>query len=372
MDVRILVVDRKTQRMKYQFTCSKWNVEYDILSSTQSSFMVDSFNNYDNINTGDFLICKSVGERFKPTTKDTTWLITYYRPMYIGLIDSFEDLKITTRPLTEIFNMSLPLKAVWKDDNPSIFVRKIATDYCLTTDRYLGDFTIYSVDGNIDWSIVQDKPAVYNFLTMLQNLYKTTQFFVKPVGYSYDPGPKHFAFGLVTVQAGETDHVYFLDKNHYFSNVSVYIRPENVGNANAIRILYNDVLYSYYLTEDDRIVTDPSDKKLHTPVSKIGYVMEDPPSSSTSTEAPPTPAEVARRELKTQTYQHEITFEVSYDYPQVDYITTLGEGVTISYHGKRYKSVVTKWSASSDKDTFEITCGNVRSTLQFALDETYE
>jgi len=368
-----MVIDRITDLLKYQFTCSKWEIDNDILTSTQSTFMVDNFSNYDHISNGDFVIVKSVGETFRPTTQVQTFS-DYYSCMYIGLVDSFEDLKITTRPLTEIYNISVPIQQVWKAANPSIFVKQITDSYVLTADRYLTNVKMFQLEGDIDWSIVQDKPKEYNLTSLLQNLYKTTQFSIQPLGFSYNRTNKKFGFALLAHQGGTSKDVYYLDRNNYFAKPSIYVRPENVGNSNSIMILYKNIYYTFYLTEKNEITNDYTNVDVHKPVSKIGYVYTEPTTKSTTADAEPepTPEEIAKRELKTQTYQHEITFEVDYRYPKIEEITDLGHKVIIGYQGKRYDSVVTKWSAKSEDQNFSITCGNVRSTLQFAIDETYD
>lgn len=370
MDLRLTFVDRATYTVKFITNCYNWSLEKDVIASVQSKFTLGGSNVKDLVNVGDFVIAKSIGEWIYPTQpSDRSYEWT--KALYIGVIEATENDSVSASQMTNLYNITIPITNYWNGQNPSKFIGTLTNDV-LSYDRYLGPIQWADIDNQYrHFSIRQDKLATYNVETVLSNIFKTTQYLTTCIGYKYNVTTRTLEFAMGSYRNLNNFGTLLLSHNSKVMNPSVYVRPENVGNPNAILLSYNNSRSTYYLTEDNRIVTNANDLKIHKPVSKTGYVYISPEHTQKG-EIEPTPTEIATRELKVQQYQHEIKFDIKSDYGLLYNLLDLGANITLQYNGIKYQSIITNWSATSTSDFFNITCGNVRSTLQFALDGTYE
>lgn len=369
MDLRITIVSRSSYTVQKVFNCYDWSIARDTIASVQSKFSFAGNETGYDIAVGDFVIAKSIGEWIYPTQPHEL-AASWTKALYIGVVEAVENSEVSASEMNSLYNISIPITSSWNGANPSNFIESISTDV-LTADRYLDDVTYLVTDTSYqNFHIQQDKIASYNVETVLSNLFKTTQFMTTCLGYKYDPVNGKLIFAMSSYKNLTDFGNLLLSHNSKVMNASIYIRPENVGNPNALLLQYNKYRYTYYLTEKGAIVTN-SDTTVHLPVSKMGYVYTSPETLQEG-EREPSPTDIAMRELKIQKYQHEITFDIKSDYSQLYRLLNIGSTITLQYSGHRYPSIITKWEANSKSDFFTITCGNVRSTLQFALDGTYE
>ena len=370
MDLRITIVSRSSYTVQKVFNCYDWSIARDTIASVQSKFSFAGNEAGYDIAVGDFVIAKSIGEWIYPTQPHEL-AASWTKALYIGVVEAVENSEVSASEMNSLYNISIPIKNTWSGTNASNFIDSLSDDV-LTTDRYLTNVNYVVVDkSERRFRVQQDKTAAYNVETVISNLFKTTLFMTTCLGYKYWSYNGSISFAMTSYRNTQNFGNLLLSHNSKVMNASIYIRPENVGNPNALLLQYNDLRYTYYLTESGSIITSYSTGEVHRPVSKTGYVYTSPETLQEG-EVEPTPIEIAARELKVQKYQHEIKFDIKSDYNRLYNLLDLGSTITLQYKGSRYPSIITKWEANSKSDFFTITCGNVRSTLQFALDGTYE
>ena len=97
IDLTCYICERKTGLVKSVFKCSEWEINRDYLTNEQSSFTT-----FETISAmkGDFLIAKKVGNSKIVKEEYITWT----KPFYLGVIDSFEDNAINVCDLYSISN----------------------------------------------------------------------------------------------------------------------------------------------------------------------------------------------------------------------------------------------------------------------------
>lgn len=123
------------------------------------------------------------------------------------------------------------------------------------------------------------------------------------------------------------------------------------------------VLATYYLTEENNVVTNANDSKIIKPTrSKVNIY------DTTQTNAP-TYAQVAASELKSSFYSHEITVDASINNRMINmHNIRTGLLATIYYDDRTYKSVLSGYEYEEGGDTIQLKFGNIRSRISELLE----
>ncbi|MBJ7694277.1 hypothetical protein C6P08_06830 [Weissella confusa] len=172
------------------------------------------------------------------------------------------------------------------------------------------------------------------------------------------------------------DGVRNIKNNIYtFLNWNVYFTPVRSNSANHL-VIYSKgeqsmedakPLSVWYLTQDNELVQDPSDKVWRPTRTRVAFY--DLPSKEGEEDRRPTYQEIAADMLRGNHYSHEITFDVTQENEFLnwdDYF--MGLKYNIVYDGSMYKSVLTGWRYSSEGRFIQLRFGNVRSRFSELLD----
>lgn len=123
------------------------------------------------------------------------------------------------------------------------------------------------------------------------------------------------------------------------------------------------VLATYYLTTDNEVTTNVNDTKIIKPTrSKVNIY------DKTQTNAP-SYEQVAKSELKSSFYSHEINVSASVDNAMINmHNIKVGLLATIYYNDRIYKSVLSGYEYEEGSDTIDLKFGNIRSRISELLE----
>jgi hypothetical protein len=372
MLVNIIVIDRKTSKVKKVASSAQWEINCDYLSSQTSTFTLKEIIPDSQILQGDFLIVKFFGERWVPTTKvrfEDSYNKNEFTAPYYGIVDAYSQHVITCRMLRDVMNTTGIAYTSSKESivNPIYYMNVMFARYVQRTGMYLDNWTLPQ-QGNVaykTWSLPLEEPTSVNLLDLATRLFKDIQMHYDVFSYWRDNDATiHWR-----IQAGYLLYkiTVIADDTKLVANPSVYVRAANYGVPNAIRIQdasSNPGVFDDFYLQTDGTVVQSITSLVTTPLIPTAYYYD-----STKMSTPiPSHKDIAVKELATQEYQHEISFDVNLDVASnpSDYLQ-LGREINIRVSGVTYNSVISSYKLTSTSPWATITCGNIRSNLQTLL-----
>ena len=364
MLLNLLVVDRASHKIKVVTTSSDWTLTDDKLSAATSSFTLSEYVADTDISAGDLLIAKMESEKYVPTTIDTSG---YAHALYYGVVDSYSEKKLTTRQIMGVANVDC---IAYSGKNPATWLENIWSNWVARPGSLLDNFVVHTGALSISgWTITFEKPTESNVLTLLTDIFKSNQIVMDCVGYTFDDSTGVVTFHIQAWQdtVSNSNWVIPADNTSQVADYDAYIQPANVGTANAVRV--QDIsktqgTYTDYYLHANGTVNTTLDSTVNQPVSGTAYLYD----ASTLTNPKPTMAALAKQELATQDYQHEVTMSYSLENGDGSNALSLGHYVKIRRQGKTLASVLTSYSLESDSAWATLSCGNIRTKLAVALD----
>lgn len=371
MIINLLVVNRETSKLRLVTSSSDWEVNTDYLSSPTSTFTLSDKIADTDIKTGDFIIGKLSGEKYWPTRTEETGNGPITHAFYYGMVDAYEDQKLTCRSIRDLVNMTGVIYSSSAEglNNPAAYVNMLFYRY-VKKSGYQTDHIAIDVPNNVawagkSWALTLDKPTQSNVLDVATDIFKDVQACADITGYSMD------SVGVITFYmsfwlGGSGNFSVNADDSSKIHNFAAYIKEANYGVPNCLLLQDSAKVHGtfdiYYLTQSGTITqTLTSDVK--QPVVPTSYYFD----QASQTDPKPTKADVAADQLKVQYYQHEISMDVSFDHRNLLKLTTLGMGLTIVSRAKMYPSIITGYTVKSSSRWATINCGNIRTNLQTAL-----
>jgi hypothetical protein len=138
----------------------------------------------------------------------------------------------------------------------------------------------------------------------------------------------------------------------------LYIINKNTNNSEI-----PNILSTWYLNRDGNLTQDKNDN-VRFPTRHKAFVYDNADPDK------PTYLEVARSELSSQNYAHEISFDIRKDNKLIDIKDLeIGKLVDIVYNDTMYKSVLTGYVYNPINEFMTLRFGHVRSTMQSMFDD---
>lgn len=362
--LHISVLDRLTLQTKYSKQCAVWEIQRDYLGNSASHFTLKG--DYE-VKNGDFLLAK-----FASGELATYNNVGRLAPLFFGVIGSSENkqkqigiTQINAFDILQLLDIEFP--ATYKSgNNVQTHLKSLIQLYLL---QYLGSqLPPISVDvagaGISHLYQPSDPPTATNLTEYAINIFKKygVSCTVKELRRRADG-----RLVLDTRIEKPKGHLRFKNNVSHFMNWSVYVTPANAEGSNHLLIVDKKtknseqplVLAQYFLGDDGSISQDRNAVKSHKLFKTKVYIYD------TEQEDKPTYDDVARSELATSSYSHEISFDIPYD-SDICRLSDLriGTDSTIYYDKQQYPSILTGYSLSSKSDYISLKFGNVRSTLK--------
>lgn len=364
MLLNLLVVDRTTHKVKVVTSSTNWELTDDKLSAATSSFMLQHDVDSTDILAGDFLIAKVEAEKFFPTVIDTAG---YAHALYYGVVDSYSEKKLTTRQIMGVANVDC---IAYTGNNPATYLTNLWNRWVARPGSKLENFSISTSGLRVSgWTITFDKPTKSNVLTLLTDIFKSNQIVLDCVGYTFNDTTGVVTFHISAWQdkVANTNWVIPADNTSQVNNYDPYIQPANVGIPNACRV--QDIskaegTYTDYYLHKNGAVNTTLDSTVAQPVSSTAYLYN----AASLSKPKPSMLDLAKQQLKTRDYQHEITMSYSLENGYPDKAVSLGHYIKIRYQGKTLQSVLTSFALTSDSNWATLSCGNIRTKLAVVLD----
>lgn len=310
----------------------------DEINEEASSFTMDK---YVSVKTGDFLLAKYI-----PSGKFA----------YFGVITSQEDEKISCKSLLSLADSEIPTARV-SGDSYEEHIRRLIEYYLLNDPtKQLKDILDVKAESATSHSYQATDTNKHKLSAYILNGFK--KYNVK--WYFKGIQNRKIYTGIRAVN----ESIYIKDNSSEFSDWDVFVQAPGAGNENKLLIVDKAmkdiekpiILSTWYLDEENNLTQDGSKENITKPTVNLVNIYDQTAEDKASYE------DVAKSELKGNTYSHEIKVNVVRNAKNLN-VETIETGMfaTISYKGKIYKSVLTAWRISSDKEFVELTFGNIRS-----------
>jgi hypothetical protein len=360
--LNVYILGRADLAVKDYHKCFVYEINRDYLTNDKSAFTIDG---QILASEGDFVLVKQFPD--KTPIYDTT---TGLKPLYVGVIDSFDNNKIVACDLYNIVNFQFPATTKTGTDFGQHINNLLNTYLTSDASKLVGrlDFEIDD-SARVAYSYnPEESPTVTNFVDYLINGFKKYNITLEANGIYYNQND-----GGLMIRAminRNTDQIQI--KNNTFSFVNWDVYQNKIGRNLENELLIVDkttanselpnILSTWYLDADGDLTQSMNDNILKPTKTKI-YLYDQTQSD------PPAFAEVAQSELVGNNYSHEINFEILRGNKILD-IDDLKIGLlaNIVYNGTIYDSVLSGYSFSSGSNFIKLKFGHTRSTLREALE----
>ncbi|MDT2419760.1 hypothetical protein P7D58_17030 [Enterococcus avium] len=338
MILGITLFHRDIQQYDEHLVSETFEFGIDEINEEVSSFTVDK---YVATKVGDFLLAKYI-----PSGKFA----------YFGVIDSQENLKINCKGLLSLAESEI-VTVRTSGSNYEEHIHRLIKYYLLDdTTKQLKEFLDVKAESVTAHSYQADESNRRRLNAYITNGFK--KYNVK--WYFKEIRNRKIYTGIRAVN----ETIYLKDNSTEFSDWDVFVQSPGPGNENKLLIVDKTmkdienptILSTWYIDDENNLTQDGSKLNVTKPTVNLVYIYDQ------SLEDKPTYEEVAKSELKGNAYSHEIKVNVARNARNID-LRNLETGMlaTIIYNKQTYKSVLTAWRVSSEKEFVELTFGNVRS-----------
>ena len=313
MELNINIIDRKTSMLKSIYQSFKWEINQDAIQSVTSTFTLFNAFTDSNIDVGDFIIAKAGGNELVPTVPEyKVDGLQYYRTLYIGIVDAYDGKVLTARAMRDIYNSNVVVNRSGTNEGPSGWLSTQMAD-ALDRKGMFADSISAATDPAVDipgWRLIMEKRTPANVLDLIFQLFKDVQVHPDEFTYSFYRFTKLYKFRTVVSNFLDVPQLTLVGGNSsIIRNLKVYVRPANVGIPNAIEMTdLSDYSTSYFYLHKSGIVDSTFGDDVSLPISYTAYVYDKTSFSTSDGSVPPSKLDVATSQLKTQEYQHQITF----------------------------------------------------------------
>lgn len=358
--LNIYILNRADLFIKSYNRSFQFEINRDYLTNEKSSFNIEG--NY-SAQQGDFILVKSSYDNL-PIYSSNSGL----RPLYFGVIDSFDNNSIVACDLYNIVNFEFAATRKTGQDFGTHIQNLL--NYYLDSSKLVSKIT-WDVDDSarIAYSYQpSDPPTITNMVDYLINGFKKYNVTLEIDSISYDEN-NSLQIGAIIKQ--KTNIIQIKNNTYDFVNWDVYENTVGRDLENELIIINKTTTDSenpiviegspYYLSIDGRITQSVNDNVWNPTKTKI-YIYD-----STQIDIP-TPLEIAESELVGNTYAHEINFDITKDNKIIP-IETLEIGLlaNIVYGDSIYSSVLTGYIIKNNSSFISLKFGNTRSTLREIL-----
>lgn len=366
--LNIYVLNRADLAIKSFGRSFNYEINRDYLTNEKSTFAIDGGYAADQ---GDFLLAKTFGVDNSPEYNSR--IGGSLRPLFFGVIDSFENDNIVACDLYNITNFNFA--ATRKTGSASaggfgVHLLNLLNVY-LDSSKLVSRLN-FSVDDSakVAYSYQPaDPPTITNMVDYLINGFKKYNITLEIDSIYYDPQDSNNLNVNVIIKR-KTKQIQLKNNSYDFLNWDVYENTGGRDSENELLIINKTstdsenpiILGTYYITKDGTITQSINDNVYKPTKTKI-YIYDD-----TQTDLPSLD-EIANSELSASSSRsHEINFDLRKDNNFLS-ITDLEIGllVNIVYNNTIYDSVLTGYLISSENNFISLKFGNTRSTLREVL-----
>lgn len=353
--LNIYILNRSDLAIQSFNRCFAYEISRDYLTNEKSTFNVEG--PYD-AEQGDFLIAKDSNDKN---------ISSSIKPLYFGVIDSFENNSIVTCDLYNIVNFSFA--ATRKTGGASgggfgVHVQNLLNKY-LDSSKLVSKIS-WTVDDSakVAYSYQPNNPPTpTNLVDYLINGFKKYNITWEVDSISYDANN---SLQINTIIKQKENVIRLKNNNYSFVNFDVYVNDTGRSLENELLIIDNVtgdsenpyILETYYLAKDGTI-TQSINNNVWQPTKTKVYIYD------TTQQDAPTYLEVAQSELAGNTYAHEINFDLVKNNNIVS-LNDLEIGLLaeIVYNDTIFNSVLTGYIISSENNFVHLRFGHTRSTLR--------
>ena len=357
--VDVYIINRRDLKIKSFFTTTEWEIKIDYINNSKSSFTNPASVE---VARGDFLLAKLQSGRFSKLYGSDR-----IQPFFFGLVSSFENKnKKNVIESVQFYNVA---------DNEFSATAKSGTDvkshllallnrYVLSDETSLTSRIAVRLEGgNVPYSYQPSNPPTKT------NLRDYFIHMFKKYGVCWNVewiGPNDRGELIVsTVLKVSNDRIKIKNNSLDFFNWSVFIQEVNKNSDNRLLIIDKrtnnsespGILSTWYLDKNGEITQSSSNVSRPTRTKVAIY--------DTTVQNKPSYLSVAQSELSANNYSHEIDVSVIDNSELVRYSDLeIGKKVSVFYNERELRSILTSLSYKSEHGYFELTFGNVRSTIK--------
>jgi hypothetical protein len=356
--LRCYVLDRKTLDIKQWYVCRLWEINRDYLTNEKSFFAYPG----GAARQGDFFVAKDEGAAGGTANIDGNEK-EGFRPLYLGVIDAFEGDGLLACDLYNLANFEFPAR---RTSGPDIaaHLKALLVSYLLNDpSKAVGLDDIHTGSEVMPHAYQpQESPTATNLVAYLVNAFSKYGA-VWDCEWVYLEGGALKIYSAVRVMPLAAPALNIKNNSYAFVNWSVYYTPAALQTENKLDIYAKGdaaLLSTWYVTADGEITQSLDGVYLPTKTRVYVYDQDE--------DDPPTYQEVARSELAASQYSHEINVSLHLGNRVVPFDgLRIGQVANIVHDGSLYRSILTGYVLNSDNEFAELRFGNVRSTLQAAL-----
>lgn len=360
--LNIYILNREDLAIKRYEKSFNYEINRDYLTNEKSTFEAGQ----GEAEVGDFLIAKFSSEG----------ILTYgdsgSKPLYFGVIDSFENGNIITCDLYNIANFTIA--ATRKTGGASgggfgVHIQNLLNKYL--DNSKLVSKVVWNVDDSakVAYSYQpSDPPVETNMIDYLINGFKKYNITWELDTIYYEQEDSS-TLHIGTIIKKKTKTIQLKNNNYSFINWDIYENEVGRNLENQLLIIdkattdsENPVILNTYYIEKDGTITQSINDNVYKPTKTKIYIYD------TTQEDAPSYLEVAQSELAGNTYAHEINFDIvknnnliAIEDLEIGLLANIMYGTTI------YKSVLTGYIISSANNFISLKFGNTRSTLREVL-----
>jgi len=361
MILDLYTLDRQTLKIKDYIRCAAWEINRDYLTAEQSTFDIGIV---PIAITGDFVIAKE-GEPGTGALVTSGGMMEGFRPLFVGVIDSFENRQISAGDLYTLINFEFPAVRLSGTDVAD-HLRKLLNKYLFGDPSkivHINDVYISSSGSSSHTYQPDESPTATSLQGYFINAFNKYNV-VWDYEFIYQDGDQLDIFSSIKKVDDFTTLLNLKSNTYYLVNWDIYYTPQGRDIENKLEIYMKDTaahLSTWYMQMDGTLTQSFNDH-VHCPTKTKVYVF-DPPQQD-----PPTYLEIAQSELAVNMYTHEINVDMLKDNPLIGMEDIkIGRLCNIVHDGSLYKSVLTGYTLTADSSFISLKFGNVRSTLQSVL-----
>lgn len=393
--VTIKVVDMLTGKIKETLVANEWEIDMDTIATTNSTFTLDTFSIATSI--GDFIIVEQMGDPhlFHWETEcfldgGSTHVTGVIVPLYIGVIMSYEEYKLTAYDLRRFAYDTKGAEMSFTGANAGDYlIDGVFTKFFRLAGKqinYCMDFYTVEDYKATGWTRTISSPEVKNCLDILNNIQTTYSTIVQALGYRISNGAIRFMGGAGSIATdpytqigtgnGKREYITIDLSNHDkypADKVDVYVRDAVVSGVNTVAVIDKTNVNNqsiWYMQDDGNVKKDGQANMtlVHKPLV-IDVAFADIPDGKTWANLVDADfLKVVNPLVSKDRYAHQITFTYNLPQGKADRrLFTIGQPVHIKYKNKKYDSYITGFKMGSEEDTVTISCGNIRSDLASRL-----
>lgn len=322
-----------------------WKLDIDVTTKTTSTITVSS--DFQNVPIGGVIIVKMLRQKGFMT---------------VGVITGYENNKIVFNGIDQILDGSFRMTSVYSGS--SIEQDIVSQFEQIANSFYTHNIVNFSVGSGTSFYHTQELEHRYNNVKLYDWFLESFSsyracYHIETINNQYKP----------QIDWHVSNNLYiFKDNTTRIKNWNVIVKPGQ-ADKNAIDVWHRaDPLNKtrWYITDDGIITNSLYTSGVREPiVFEDSYCIEDLTDGETPTNLP-TDKEAAGSKLSASTYSHDISFDVDLDDQNIfniEMLNDLGAKAFIMYKGRKYNSIFSGWTLSSNNTMITLKFGNNRSTI---------